>query len=140
MLRIKKTKKRDETESDGDQTLDAFEITVKKNTSDPRVKEVVARHGTDISKISPISNDFGVPEESVESSKISPSEMNHRNKLRKVGSYLDINYDSPNIHDIRKQQRLYDLEDINRRVDKKGVNSVNNKILDVQVISKSSEN
>ena len=44
------------------------------------------------------------------------------------------------MYDIRKQQRLYDLEDINRRVDKKGVNSVNNKILDVQVISKSSEN
>ena len=100
-----------------DQSLDAFEITVKKNTADPRVKEVDAKNVNNISKISKISDDFGVPEESAESSKISMNEKKQYTKLRGVASFLNLNYDSPNIHDIRKQQRLQEIEQISKRVE-----------------------
>lgn len=39
--------------------------------------------------------------------------------LRKLGSFLNTNYDSPNLMDIMKERRLHEIEEIDRRVSSK---------------------
>ena len=58
-----------------------------------------------MSKNSKISHDFGVPEESAESSKFSETQNHEASNIKRDGSFINLNYDSPNINDIRKQRR-----------------------------------
>jgi len=99
---------------------------VKKNNQDPRVQEV-----TGVASEALHEEHAQVPAEPIAkdsaSSKSADSLNKHwdkRNyeKMRKLSSFINSHYDSPNIMDIMKERRLHEIEEIDRRVTNKNLN------------------
>ena len=91
---------------------------MKKRTADPWVQEVAAmlppaqprQPGEDLA---------GHLEQRLEQDRRERTGSSHSDdadQMRRLSSYLNTNYDSPNIMDIMKERRLHEIEEIDRRV------------------------
>ena len=97
---------------------DVLEITVKKRNEDPRVQEVKATFVSAQTK-QPGQDRVRNSEQPARPdgrSRTGSSHSDDGDQMRRLSSYLNTNYDSPNIMDIMKERRLHEIEEIDRRV------------------------